>query len=656
MADDAATPPAGRERIDVAILHHPTTDANRPIVIPAMGLFSLAEVLDRNGIPTQIVHLGLEPLVAPSFSVGEFLLESGARIAAFSAHWFFQLPDTLRLAKELKEQLPDLLVVLGGYSASFFAREIIEQHSAVDVVVRGDGEIPLLQLCRRHLDTGTRDFRDVPNVVCRVPGVGVAVSSHEYVASAAELDGFRFANLTLLRNHDRYVKLCPAPSRRFRDRLHFEHGGIFPLETGRGCPYGCTFCGGNREAQRLINFRTKPIFRSIDSVMATIREAMQYGYRAFYSCFDPDPNGPYYLELFERLRREQLDLRFIFGAWGLPDRRFIDQFQETFQEGMFEVSPETSNEALRRRNKGPLSFSNAELAECVGYMEDRGVFCQLFFGYFLAGDTVETVQDTQRFAHEYDRGGCETFYLALSSDPGSLLHLHPEEHEVEMGVVTLQDYLEALSRFRLTPNLLAHRPRSLAPAEADDLVRRLTVDEFAHKVLAMTMPAVRALLVDRADAAMDNLWAALKEDLDVGANELRPDRLLERVGSLIRDGFPDRPEVRDLLCELAEYETVPYLVLEGASSVGAHYTSYCHEIALDGASLREFLSQHRDTATVRDFRFDVKAVMGQLRRGHLPAPAPQPTRLGFAVERTGKFVVFYADPSGELVAVPDRSH
>ena len=82
----------------------------------------------------------------------------------------------------------------------------------------------------------------------------------------------------------------------------------------------------------------RPLFRPVESVLASIREVMEYGCSHFYICFDPEPSGAYYRELFKQIRKEKLELRMAFGCWNLPGRQFVDDFKDTFIDGSFEIS------------------------------------------------------------------------------------------------------------------------------------------------------------------------------------------------------------------------------------------------------------------------------------------------------------------------------
>ena len=636
------------DKLDVVIIHHPTNNIDRPIVVPAMGLFSIADWLDRNGLAVRIVHLGLEKMVDPGFDIAGFISSHGVKVVAISVHWFFQIPDSLQLARALKEAFPEIIVVMGGFSASLFASEIAACNPCVDAIVRGDGEHPLLELCRGCGDGRPRDWSGISNLVYRSSDGTIEENGFDYSVSEAELAQYRFSNMTLLNNYRAYLKLSYSPTKRFESRFHYKCHPIFPLEVGRGCPFACTFCGGNRDAQLLISNRSKPLFRPVDSVMQTIDEAMRFGYENFYLCFDPVPNGDYYPELFKRIREERFNIGFIFGCWGLPDRRFVDAFKETFSDGMFEISPETADDGLRKLNKGPLGYSSEELETSLAYVDTMGLVSQLFFGYFLAGDTAETVRMTRRYVHECeDRYTCEAYYLAFSSDPGSYFHLQPDKYNVNIRTRTLQDYIDALAEKRTSPNLLAHRPADMSAQTADELAIELNADQFAHKVLPRSIQALRLALKDQSvfDDAVGDFLSRLGRGDVADREKLGLERLVDGFKSIVRDRLSDAPDGQsDLVSELADYESLPYSIMDKHfGKLSLHYTLYCEETPMDNDQRRAFSEQTDTVSLTREFRYDLPATMADLAKGVLCEDVARDTVLEFIVSKSGKYTVCRAE-------------
>ena len=111
-----------------------------------MGLIPVADYAGRNGCPTKILHYGLARLQDRDFDIITYIRELEPKVVGLSLHWFLTSNAVIRLAEKIKKAFPDIFIVLGGYTSSYFAKEILEDHPCVDGIVRGDGEKGFLGL------------------------------------------------------------------------------------------------------------------------------------------------------------------------------------------------------------------------------------------------------------------------------------------------------------------------------------------------------------------------------------------------------------------------------------------------------------------------------------------------------------------------------
>jgi radical SAM superfamily enzyme YgiQ (UPF0313 family) len=412
-----------------------------------MGVLALADLLFRKGYETEVVHLGVEWIADKGFSLIDYIGYKKPRIVALSLHWHPQSYEALEWARRIKEAFPHIFLILGGLTASFYHREIIERFPWVDGVIRGEGEVPLLQLTEAVSKGGA--LKQVSNLTWR-QGDKIQENPLAYCASQAVMDGLCFTNFAVLKNHRIYIDwiLMPFFVKGFskeRNRLFFSlKTRMFDLMVGRGCPVNCTWCGGGKDAQRLIAGRSKVIFRDIERVMDSIREALRWGYETMHVCFDPYPRRPgYYLRLFSRIREERLKVEFFFESFGLPTREFIDGFAQTFgSRSLLALSPESGSEDVRRRNKG-YSYTNQELWDCLEYTRKKGVKVDLFFGLGLPYERERDLDETARLIDRIRRHfpnvqGFRTFTIEM--EPGAPWYLQPEKFGVKTDLRTFADF------------------------------------------------------------------------------------------------------------------------------------------------------------------------------------------------------------------------
>ncbi|MBT3163248.1 hopanoid C-3 methylase HpnR [Streptomyces sp. Vc74B-19] len=135
-----------------------------------------------------------------------------------SLNYLANIPEAIRLAERVKEEVPGCFVFLGGHSVSFVAEEVVEQAGgAVDAVVRGEGEPAVAPLLEAVRDGG----------VDGVPGVVTASGRGPAPLMLHGID-------------------TPLPARDLmRGRRRYFIGELDPcasIEFTRGCPWDCSFC------------------------------------------------------------------------------------------------------------------------------------------------------------------------------------------------------------------------------------------------------------------------------------------------------------------------------------------------------------------------------------------------------------------------------
>lgn len=126
----------------------------------------------------------------------------------------------LSVARDIKKEL-SCLTLFGGIHATA-SPEIIEE-PAIDIVCRGEGEYPVLELAEAV--SGKTSIRNIKN--CWVKENG-QIYKNELRPLVPDLDELPFPD------RDLYLKYA-----------FFRHQEIWHFIAGRGCPFDCTFCHNN---------------------------------------------------------------------------------------------------------------------------------------------------------------------------------------------------------------------------------------------------------------------------------------------------------------------------------------------------------------------------------------------------------------------------
>lgn len=156
------------------------------------------------------------------------------------SNYLWSAPENLELSRRVKELAPGSVTVHGGPSTPKYegdVRRFLDEHPHVDVMVLGEGERTVVEVLER-LGAGL----DV-DAVAGVAGTIVRTTDGRIVRGP---------------ERERIADLSELPSPYLMGLFDHLDGGVLdlmPLETNRGCPYGCTFCDwGSATMSRVRSF------------------------------------------------------------------------------------------------------------------------------------------------------------------------------------------------------------------------------------------------------------------------------------------------------------------------------------------------------------------------------------------------------------------
>lgn len=277
-------------------------------------------------------------------------------------------PFAAKMAEKLKQRL-GVPILVGGHHAQALPDWIL-QNPNIDMACIGEGEIALLELCRR-MEAG-EDITTIPTLWVKQNGI---VHRNEMGPLENELDKFPFPEKQLWWEYG-----C------FRDNLE-----IF---TGRGCPFKCTFC--NIHYQREI-FAGKGDFlrkRSIPNVMAEFKQNLARYDVKFVSVHDDNfTTNPHWVEEFCEVYRKEVGLPwYCFGYPTTIKPKLLKAMKAancaTIFMGVDSGDPEIRRNYMERPMSDELIYRSAQL------VKDAGIGLQISCIYGNPGETPEQMFKT----------------------------------------------------------------------------------------------------------------------------------------------------------------------------------------------------------------------------------------------------------------------
>jgi len=484
-------------RQDVIFLHAPSIYDFRkdtilfgPIndVIPSssvfemypIGITSIADYLEKSGFNVQIINVAYRMLKSQAYDPEKEIRKRNPRVWAIDLHWLPHVHGALALAALIKKHHPDVPVLMGGLSSSYYHEELIKNPD-VDFVVRGDStEGPVLELLTRvraglplegvpNLTWKQKDGSVVVNPLTNVPDNlnAPTVPAYRYTMRSV----FKYWNLS---NIVPYLRWLEYP--------------MTTILTARGCNINCSICGGSKQAYRQVCQRKKPAFRSPERLIEDVRLIKRFSRAPIFVIHDLRMGGKEFADRFlDLLKQEKIENEMVFELFYPADEDFISQLKEAALHFSLEMTLETHDPALRKTN-GKFAVSNEAIEATIAAAMANG--CNRLDIFFMVGlpfQTTQSVMDSMDYAHKllsnYGLDGRIKIYVAPLApflDPGSPAFEDPEKFGYKLRAHTLEEHRKLLTN-STWGQILNYESMSMPPQELVNTTYEATAKLVASK-------------------------------------------------------------------------------------------------------------------------------------------------------------------------------
>jgi anaerobic magnesium-protoporphyrin IX monomethyl ester cyclase len=437
------------------------------------------------------------------------------RLVGLSVIFQYRAPEFMALAGELRPALPQAHITAGGHFPSFAAAELLRDFAALDSVVRGEGELTLLELMQKL---------DRPREWGSILGLS-------YRRLSEECRPGEHTRWTVVDNPPRPLiadlDTLPFPARDSPPQRHLGIG-FSPIVGSRGCYRDCSFC--SIHAFYAASAGAPQRFRSVPNLVDEMEQLYRrHGVRFFV--FNDDEWFPPGTEREERITRLEGELR----TRRLDVIMSIKCRADDVQEALFcrllamgvvrayvgvESGSEHSLRTLHKRTTVAQNRHALQVLQRVGMLADFGLI------FFDPDSTLDDVRANLAFFREMAGAGqAPLSFGRLEVYAGTPILRRLQAEGRLTGDYMAWDYAIPDARvemlFRLMIVALRHRhydndgaAKQCSVACYEQMMYRYRLGQRANPALAQELRAMVARLNNHSLALLEEMLAfTLQEDI-----------------------------------------------------------------------------------------------------------------------------------------------
>lgn len=193
-------------------------------------------------------------------SISQKIIHTRPDILGFSA-MINNLPIALDLALRVKQSLPDVHIVFGGPGTAFCASDVLLNFKQVDVIFRGEVD----EIFPDYVESFQKNKPDLslPGLVTRNMENPGKIIDNGWPDPFKNLDELPVPDFPFFSDSVSDPVAAVTPGKFENPDVFGDYNGV-SIETGRGCPFTCSFCSTSLYFKR--QYRLKSIDRIIDEI------------------------------------------------------------------------------------------------------------------------------------------------------------------------------------------------------------------------------------------------------------------------------------------------------------------------------------------------------------------------------------------------------
>ncbi len=437
-------PPSVYDFRKLPIMHGPISDVipSTPIFeMYPVGFVSISEYLTRRGLEVRILNVARKMLHDRNYDFEKEIKRLKSVCFGIDLHWMPHVHGSIEIARIVKKYHPSTPVMFGGFSSTYYHRELLERYPEIDVVVRGDSTERVVYRVVKAFKDG-KPIDDIPNITYR-KGDRIVENPIQDVPDSMDHISIDYSHLMR-----KVVKFRdPRGYEPFREWVRYPMTAVF---TCRGCTHLCRTCGASSWSMAKFFGRKKPAYRDPEFVAKDIGNVSKFLKAPIFIIGDLlQPGYEYFERLMFFLRKMDIDNEIVVEFFRPPEKEVLSVLRSSIKNYNIEISPESHDDDVRRAFGRP--YGSSELEEFIEAARENG--CKRFDLFFMIGlpkQDVNSVMKTVEYASILMKEYGRFLYpfispLAPFLDPGSYAFENPERCGYKVLFRDVESHRKALT-------------------------------------------------------------------------------------------------------------------------------------------------------------------------------------------------------------------
>ena len=328
-----------------------------------VGFKTLERFLTDRGHNVKIINLSTLLILFPNIDLCELLMALDTKLVGIDLHWMVHVQGSIAVAEEIKRVRPELSVIFGGISSTYYADELIRRPE-IDMVMRGyDTHQPMDILLEKIKKD--EDFRAVPNLLWKCKDGQI----HD--------NGFTYNPRTFGYGVD-WSKQSEKTSTQTLPMREV----IFTVNAG--CKNNCGWCGGSGDAFKRIYKQERTIVHKplleVESEVTSLKRLKGVNQYHLYAVGTYNCEKKYLDVIFDRITDSNIG-SVNYEQYHLTSDIVLKEMVKANKRTIISLSPE-SHDLKVAKLAGRGVYTNDELEHWIERALDFGIH-QIDIWYFI---------------------------------------------------------------------------------------------------------------------------------------------------------------------------------------------------------------------------------------------------------------------------------